>query len=119
MNRQGITRLVFVFNSFVIKIPNFLVQHSHFLAGCKNNWQERCYWKSWRKATECDLKDKVVPTLFCTWFGLIQIQSRASILNNDAFLNEQEILYFGDISTDTKPSNFGYYKGKLVCVDYS
>jgi hypothetical protein len=116
IDRKGVTRLVFVFDNFVIKIPNFSVQHSHFLAGCYANFKERCYWKSWKGYPP--LQDRVVPTLFCSCFGLFQIQARAAILNNDASLNDHEIEYFS-FTTDTKPSNFGYYKNRLVCVDYA
>lgn len=116
MKRNGVTRLVFVFGNFVVKIPNFTCQHSHFLAGCYANHKERCYWKSWMSYPE--LKERVVPTWFCSWFGLFQIQARAAILNNNAFLNEYDDKYFY-FTTDRKPSNFGYYKNKLVCVDYA
>jgi hypothetical protein len=115
--QNGTTRLVFVFRRFVIKIPNFTCQHDHFLNGCSANWRERKYWKQWRHTEE--MGTRLCPTIFCSWFGLIQIQRKAAILPNDYHLSENELLPFGDFASDNKPQNFGYYKGNLVMVDYA
>lgn len=112
---KGVTRIVFVFKNFVVKIPNFSVQHNHFLNGCLANWQERHYWKAW---VGTDLRDMVAPTLFCSWFGLFQIQSRAIVLSND-FETPNKFEWFRDVCSDIKPSNFGYYKDRIVCIDYA
>lgn len=116
LKRNGVTRLVFVFHRFVVKIPNFTCQHDHFLNGCSASWRERKYWKQWRNT---EMGNRLCPTIFCSWFGLIQIQKRAAILPNDRFLSEEELRPFGDFATDIKPSNFGHYNGRLVIVDYA
>lgn len=116
INRKGVTRIVFIFDRFVIKIPNFLVQHNHFLHGCLANWNERYFYKRWNK-TQFKLLNKAVPSIFCSWFGLFQIQKRCEVLNRDLTLEEIEeykYLHNGDI----KKENFGYYEGELVCLDY-
>jgi len=117
LDRKGVTRLVLVFRRFVIKIPNFSCEHAHFLIGCQANWSERKQWKRWRNF-ESERTSRLCPTLFCSWFGLIQIQSRANILPTDNHLSKQQVKDFETITTDIKSSNFGYYKGRLVCVDY-
>lgn len=117
LNKQGVTRLVFIFRRFVIKIPNFTVQHDHFLSGCCANWNERKRWKIFHPCNDVDFGKKIAPTLFCSWFGLIQIQARCEILHRH--LSEEEVEYFKDVTTDIKCQNFGYYKGRLVCVDYA
>jgi hypothetical protein len=60
----------------------------------------------------------VTPSYFCSWFGLIQIQARCEPrLEN---LTEEEIHFYKDLHCgDYKKENFGYYKNKLVCLDYS
>lgn len=118
INRTGVTRIVFIFGNFVVKIPKFSVEHSHFLKGCSANWDERRYWKLWNQSTGCDLRNKVIPTYFCSWFGLLQIQAKADVLSWDNPLTDEQIEYF-NFTTDTKPPNFGYYKGNLVCIDYA
>lgn len=63
------------------------------------------------------MKDMVAPSLFCTWFGLIQIQKKVSVLSRE--LTRDEIKTFSDLTTDTKGNNFGYIKNRLVCLDYA
>ena len=115
---KGITRIVFIFKHFVIKIPNFLYYHQHFLQGCYGNWSERNYYKSHIKATyKNNMVNYVAPSYFCSWFGLIQIQAKCEPMLENLTL-EQQIFYEPLCSTDNKKQNFGWYKGKLVCLDY-
>lgn len=115
---KGVTRIVFIFNKFVVKIPNFLVQHNHFLHGCLANWCERDYYKRHIKIKyEDNLSEWVAPSYFCSWFGLIQIQAKCE--PNFEELTEEQLKFFKPVnSEDTKKENFGWYKGKLVCLDY-
>ena len=115
---KGVTRIVFPIGRYVIKIPNFLVQHDHFLMGCVANYTERKIWKAYRSCQGMPQKDLVIPSSFCSWFGLIQIQHRAVVRANDNHLTDEECEVFKYITHDTKASNFGYYKGRLVCIDY-
>ena len=113
--KKGVTRIVFILGSIVIKIPNFLYGHQNFLRGCLENWSERKFTK--------DFKDfdyyayKICPTLFSTWFGLLSIQPRAIVLKRE--LTNDEIKYFKYVTSETKLANFGYYEGRLVCLDYA
>ena len=117
---SGVTRVVILLGNYAIKIPNFLFKHRHFLYGCYANYSERNYCKVFKPINEemKELYDKVAPSLFCSWFGLIQIQRRCIV--NTVELTDEQLEYFKDINdNDTKPNNFGYYKGKLVCLDYA
>ena len=116
---KGSTRIVLVFNKIVIKIPNFLYCHQHFLKGCYANWSERDYYKIHIKATyENNMSHHVVPSYFCSWFGLIQIQAKCEPMLEH--LTPKQMLFYKPLcGTDNKKENFGWYKGKLVCLDYA
>lgn len=118
INKKGITRIVFIFNKIVIKIPNYSYQHSHFLQGCLDNWNERKYTKYWKNCKDCDLYDKIAPTYFCSWFGLFQIQAKCEPKLENLTMSEREI-YKVLCGTDIKKENFGYLNNKLVCIDYA
>lgn len=116
---EGCTRIVFLVGKYVIKIPNFKVCHQHFLQGCFANWSERRLYKNFKGAYGCepDIIELIAPSYFCSIFGLVQIQARCVVL--DRPLTEQELVTFNSIcSGDIKQQNFGYYKNKLVCLDY-
>jgi hypothetical protein len=113
--KKGVSRIVFLVGKFAIKIPNFTYCHLHFLHGCYANWSERDYCSKF--AYYEPVLQKVAKSYFCSWFGLIQIQARCE--PNTKELSPQEVEYFKDVCTDIKPENFGYYRGKLVCLDYA
>lgn len=114
MIKIGCTRIVFILKTIVIKIPNFLYQHNHFLQGCYANWSERYFTKIFKNNI---LIEKVAPTLFCSYFGLISIQKKVIELNRN--LTTEEINHFQEITSDIKIQNFGYLNNKLVCIDYT
>ena len=70
---RGATRLVFVFKHFVIKIPRLNYGHTNFLHGCLSNWKEREFYKNFKNIPTTH-KDLIIPTFWCSWFGLFQIQ---------------------------------------------
>lgn len=115
---NGITRIVILFGSYAIKIPNFTNCHDHFLKGCCANWSERgltILSKKWKDSHH--LKDKIAPTIFCSWFGLVSIQVRVEPLQ--FHLTEEQREDFKCLTTDIKKENFGYLNGKMVCIDYA
>lgn len=115
---KGVTRIVLIFNTFVIKIPNFLYSHQHFLQGCYANWSERNYYKLHSKASyENNMVEYVAPSFYCSCFGLIQIQAKCEPMREN--LSEEQKLFFQPLcSSDNKKENFGWYKNRLVCLDY-
>lgn len=114
----GITRIVLLIGKYAIKIPNFTYEHRHFLQGCCANWSERKYNKDFNDVYYTgNMYEYVAPSYFCSWFGLIQIQARCEPMLED-LTNEQKEFYYPLCGTDSKKENFGWYKGKLVCLDY-
>ena len=59
----------------------------------------------------------VAPSIFCSWFGLIQIQKRCTELDRN--LTDEEKRHFMSVCQDIKKENFGHYKNRLVCLDYA
>src|SRR6478609_200260 len=116
--QKGVTRIVFLIGNYAFKIPNLSYSHKYFLQGCYNNWAERDYYKKNINAIyDGNLSHYAAPSLFCSWFGFIQIQYRCQPCNRD--LTEHEKEFFNSLCwADNKKENFGYYKGKLVCLDY-
>lgn len=101
---------------YAFKIPNFSHGHGNFLNGCYANWSERKYYKDFINADyENNLVHLVSPSYFCSWFGLLQIQAKCEPVYEE--LNNIE-KYLPLCGTDSKKENFGYFKGKLVCLDY-
>ena len=120
---NGVTRIVFVFKKYVIKIPNFTHCHLHFIEGCYANWSERLFTKQFKNVDwkwndrPVNSHDLIAPTYFCLWFGLFSIQAKAMpMLEN--LTDEQKKLYEPLCQTDCKKENFGWLNGKLVCIDY-
>jgi hypothetical protein len=118
VNKKGITRIVFLIGKYAIKIPNYQYQHDHFLQGCYANWSERKYCKGFKNADyKENMYEWVAPSYFCSWFGLVQIQARCEV-NNNNLTDKQKKFYKSLCGTDFKKENFGYLNGKLVCLDY-
>ena len=124
--KYGVTRVVFVFDKFVVKIPNFTAQHSHFLHGCYGNWQERVTTKQWRKMKywdDCDfskginLSKMICPAVFCSWFGLFQIMLKCETLNRLPTKAEERRFKAAGFE-DVKKDNMGMFEGRIVMLDY-
>lgn len=116
---KGVTRLVFgLGDSLVVKIPNFTFSHSNFLRGCIANWNERNYYKLFSKMQlNNEHTQYVAPCYYCAPFGLFSLYARCRV--NKRELTELELSTLSKYSGgDNKPTNFGYYKGRLVCLDY-
>ena len=124
--KKGETRTVILIWRYAIKIP-VIYSHLQFLKGCRSNYQERMLYKN-SNLYLVDLKDYYCPSLFCTWFGLLQIQRRCLEMNRD--LTDVEKIRFKGITTDFKKENFGFYTKRyneyknnynynIVCLDYA
>lgn len=117
IDKKGSTRIVILIGKFAIKIANFTYSHQHFLFGCSANWNERTHCKTFKNFDNDILIIGVAPSYFCSWFGLIQIQARCEPCEHE-LTNEQIEKYKELHNGDYKKENFGYYKNKLVCLDY-
>lgn len=111
---KGTTRIVFMFSKIVIKIPNFTYSHQNFLKGCLANYNERWFCLKFKGLKE--FEESVIPSLFCSAFGLILIQKRAKPL--PCHLGAETLDTFKSVCKDIKPNNFGLFRGRIVCIDY-
>lgn len=113
LNRKGVTRLVFVFNKTVVKIPNFTCQWSHFLHGLLANINENKTWKYNSGKYESGLNHLLCPVLWCSYGGWILIMKKASLITEEnRYLfntSEHEKHFKGD---DTI-SNYGILNNKI------
>lgn len=115
--KMGVTRIVFLVGRYAIKIPNFKNGHMNFLNGCLCNCRERDFCKKFIGVQNNIFYDLVAPSIFCSFFGLLQIQKRCNPLKRE--LTEKEISHFKEICNgDIKRENFGVLNNKLVCLDY-
>ena len=124
--KTGSSRKVFLIGKYAIKIPNFY-SHKTFLNGCRDNWSERIFYRDFKgvycdteylgKPRRRDLTELVVPSLFCSWFGFIQVQLRVVELERD--LTSYEVDRFQGVCKDIHRSNFGILKGRILCFDYA
>jgi hypothetical protein len=113
--KRGDTRVVLLIGSFAFKFPRYTTQR-FFLQGCIDNISERVFYKT-SERYGIALKHKLSVSLFCSWFGFIQIQKRCLPLNRELQNIEKE--YFKGVTTDQKSDNFGIYNGVIVCLDYA
>ena len=111
---KGTNRIVLLIGKQAIKIPNIVNGHLLFLYGCYSNYNERSFCKKFKCIPE--LYNKVCPSLFCSWFGLLEIQYRCIPISS---ISEVELNRLSCINGESKPSNYGIFKGKIVCVDYA
>ena len=113
--RSGSTRWVLLIGRFAFKIPS-LYSWKNFLWGLLANMQEvefsRC----------CDMKDKLCPVKFYLPLGFLVVMPKVRILAKDELPKEMlEKFCIGQnftIPAELKHDSFGYFKGKLVAVDY-
>lgn len=114
--KTGVTRIVILCGKYVIKIPNCSNCHLHFLHGCYANWSERFQTK--QHVGISDYGDTIVPSIFCSWFGLIQIMERAASVEENYYYYCNADLLKKQGHSDIKPTNVGWHKEKIKMVDY-
>lgn len=117
--KRGSTRLVFIFNKIVIKIPNNQ-EYRLFLNGILSNLREKRFSSMGR--------NDLAKVKFCDNLGLFLVMEKAQELDIDNmdWLEFEEHLrerYKDDnlkdfILPDSKPSNWGYIGNNLVKIDY-
>lgn len=121
IKKNGITRWVFVFDNFVVKVPNFKNGWCLFLEGFVANLHESNYW-NYNNGNKL-----LCPVIWCSPLGFIEIMKRADVdrhveemkdkdINWDEYYDSWEQSGF---TGDHKPSNYGYYEERLVKIDYA
>jgi hypothetical protein len=105
--KSGTTRIVFVFQKFVIKIPNFQNGWKYILTGLIANLNENL-WSSFNYIT-CIARVK-----YCFPGGFLLIMEKASNVG-EIQVNFED---FKEIPLDKNLQNFGIINNKIVCIDY-
>ena len=112
---NGSTRWVLLIGCFAFKIPS-MYNWKNFLLGLLANMQEIEFSK-------CnDIKHKLCPIKFYLPFGLLVVMPKVRILVKDELSKEVLEKFCAEdnfkIPAELKYDSFGYFKGKLVAVDY-
>jgi hypothetical protein len=118
INRDGATRIVFVFKNFVIKIPVWR-SWLNFLNGLLANITEGQTWK-YNQYDDCrigceKIRNMICPVLYFNRLGLVTIMRRADKLPHNYPINYHD---YSGLCSDLKDDNFGLLDGKLVVIDY-
>ena len=115
IERKGITRIVLVFDTFVIKIPNFTYCWGHFLQGLISNINENKTWKYHPK------KELLCPIIWSSWGGWILVMKKAIpckwLSKNGEKIDYSKWIICG-LGGDDKPENYGILNNGVVKIDY-
>jgi len=109
--KRGMTREVFLIGRYAFKIPSFR-SYRLFLRGILGNIQEKEF------STMKD--DRMCPVIFSTPLKFLIVMPRCTESN----LSKKEAVKLSkskewfSVPVEGKPCSFGYYKGKLVAIDY-
>jgi hypothetical protein len=106
-NRQGVTRIVLLTKNYAIKFPRVNYGWKKFIEGICCNLSENECWTVSKSEWLC-------PVLF-SWAGFVLVMPRLEILKDD---NDIPEIHLGSEGSDIHACNYGYYKDKIVCVDY-
>lgn len=111
--KRGTNRIVILVGKYAFKFPNIFNGHLLFLYGCYSNYSERDFCKKFRDMPE--FYNLVAPSLFCSWFGLLEVQVRCEEVLS---ISDSDLRRLESVNGESKPINYGTYKNNLVCVDY-
>jgi hypothetical protein len=116
MNKRGATRWVFFIGKLAFKIPS-LYSYRNFLWGLLANMQEVEFHNI------KEMKEKLCPVYFHLPLGFLIVMPKIRILLEGEISKEELIDFctnneFYSIPAEIKNDSFGYYKGKLVAIDY-
>lgn len=122
VNRTGGTRVVLITKKYAIKFPRFNSWKA-FVQGMLSNMTEG-QWKGYDNKHLC-------PIAYSNRFGLMVVMHRAEPVEDEELFNSNLQKLYDDVDSDEYrtldrdffeydafPKNFGYYKGKLVKIDY-
>lgn len=110
---KGTCRWVFFIKDYVIKIPS-LYSYKNYLNGLLANISEYEFSK-------CkDFQDNLCPVLFSFPFGFLNIMPKVKVLSQGEFSKECLESYIKNYQIPAEPkfNSFGWYKKRLVAIDY-
>lgn len=138
LKRNGVTRLVFIFDKKVIKIPNFLNGWACFICGLLANMREGSAWEYNSGENMTEHVDKLCPVLWRSWGGWILVMRKADtegykkwfedMCNDPSKTDDEKIAFIehmydpwieAGFGGDDKPENYGFLDGRVVKIDYA
>lgn len=119
--KKGITRIIFIFQNYVIKLPNFTYSWNLFLTGLLANLNERNCWKY-----NVD-NELLCPIIWMSIGGWILVMKKVDVKKHIEERKLDNINHFdyyikwinSGFGGDDKPDNYGYLNEKLVKIDYA
>lgn len=118
INWRGVTRIVIELKTVVIKVPNPRYQWDHFLKGLIGNIAEKKTWEYNSGKYELGKSYLLCPVVWMSWGGWILVMKKAVPVSREDWewitIPEHRKHFAGD---DTM-SNYGWYLGRLVKLDY-
>lgn len=122
INKSGGTRLILLTKRYVFKIPR-MNSWKHFVQGMLSNLTEG-QWKGYDNPHLC-------PITYSNCLGLLVVMRTAKPVEDEELFKSDLQKLYDDIDDDEYrtldrdffeydafPKNFGYYKGRLVKIDY-
>lgn len=115
---HGRTRSVILIGKYAIKLP-YLKSWPYFVRGLLDNMFEKSYNRF--------PSEFLAPLLFSLPGGFLNVYPRCSVITDPKdpqlwklFKNlyEEDNEYILNIIEVAEPSNFGYYQGRIVAIDY-
>lgn len=115
---HGRTRSVLLIGDYAIKFP-YLKSWPYFVRGLLDNMFEKSYNRF--------PSEFLVPLLFSLPGGVLNVYPRCTVITHAKdsqlwklfrILYEEDNEYILNIIECAEPSNFGYYQGRIVAIDY-
>lgn len=107
INKIGITRTVILTKKYAIKIPKTSNGWKRFIEGLCSNMSENQCWNSCKSEHLC-------PVLF-SFAGFVLVMPKIKMLDKNSEIPK---IHTTEPGSDLNYNNYGYWNGKVVCVDY-
>lgn len=118
---RGCTRIVFLLNEVVVKVPNFTVCWRHFLQGILANMGERDTYRWNSGQYESGKSHLLCPVVWASWGGWVLVMKRAipfTYLDEEGHEMDYSKWIVAGFGGDDKPDNYGKLNGQVVKLDY-
>lgn len=108
---HGVYRRVLLIGGFAIKVPRL----RHPMSGLRCNRWEREMWCTWRPIFGWQ---NLCPIEFADPLGIFVVMPRAAQPVTFAEVVKGKPDYYPDITSETKPEDFGLIGGRVLALDY-
>jgi hypothetical protein len=113
---RGVTRTVLVTKNYAIKVPRFYKCKGHRVWTFVRAWAANISERDWSDYEEAE--GQICPVINSYLGGLINVYPRAEVCTDDDVVDMLWPHMTFKTPSDRKATNFGWYKGKFVWLDY-